>query len=233
MGEKVDNDNSVTSRSTEASSASAKENSARPTHKMSQTKKVLLVQSHADSISTGKYPELLATNRERRASRLQRHGISLAEVKVGFSTLTIREHPVTIGDNPGGVIGPPLAIEWEHEHEVAVAVDEYEKLRPPRRHGREMIIPKAAREDLLRKSGLTRSDIIKGTKPVNIARAQRRRTQEMQGLSSVEEIGQSLTRKAKNLFSLGSRKRNEKKYIESALSFGSDASDEQVDVESA
>jgi len=36
-------------------------------------------------------------------------------VMVRFGSVRVRKHPMTLGDNPGGIAkGPPLTIDWEH-----------------------------------------------------------------------------------------------------------------------
>jgi hypothetical protein len=33
---------------------------------------------------------------------------------VSFSTVEIRDYRMTVGDNPGGKIGPPVSLGWKH-----------------------------------------------------------------------------------------------------------------------
>lgn len=48
---------------------------------------------------------------------------------VRFGDVSIRMYPPILGDNPGGVYGPPLSIDWEHQSENWMTVDQFENTR--------------------------------------------------------------------------------------------------------
>jgi hypothetical protein len=138
-----------------------------------------------------------------------------SEKVVKFSTLSIRDYPPDIGDNPSAKAGPPLTLAWEPMSEiVGISIDEYESSRPPRRFDREMIVPPDTREKILRDAGFSRAEITDRTKPVNVARAQRIRTIETMGLAPLHEFSQSVSRKTRNILSFGERKRKEREFLQ-------------------
>jgi hypothetical protein len=132
---------------------------------------------------------------------------------VRFGNVSIRQYSVIVGDNPGGHAGPPLSIGWEHDDEVTLDVLEYEQQRPPRRKGREMLVPVDVRVERLRDAGYSRSDIVALTKPVNLARTQRRRTLETLHLQPLYQLHEKLSRKTLLLLTGGRRKRSERKLL--------------------
>ena len=97
---------------------------------------------------------------------------------VQFSTLTVREYPICIGDNPGGTSGVPLSIGWSYENEVTCTVDDYETARPRRRSATQMQVPAQIRSEMLINMGYSRSEIREGAEHAAKFRPQanRRRT---------------------------------------------------------
>ena len=144
----------------------------------------------------------------RRNDRLEKH--DLKKLTVSFSDITVREFPITFGDNPATPIGPPLTIEWEYQSEKTVSVAEYEEMRPKRRRGDEMIIPSKDRHGMLMKAGFSRSEIVKLTKDVNIARQRHKRTAQTLDLAGLQLLSEGLTKNAMNLLSFGRSKRKER-----------------------
>lgn len=59
----------------------------------------------------------------------------LNERTVSFSSLEIREFNMTLGEHPCASSGPPVMLDWESKptNERHVTLDEYEKMRLPRR----------------------------------------------------------------------------------------------------
>ena len=47
---------------------------------------------------------------------------------VRFHRIEIREYGVTLGDHPSTRIGPPVTIEWQHQAELVVDLDQYERI---------------------------------------------------------------------------------------------------------
>ncbi len=50
---------------------------------------------------------------------------------VQFSTIEIREYPITLGDNPGGRSGPPISLGWDYSISSKMNLDTYESRRDP------------------------------------------------------------------------------------------------------
>ena len=77
---------------------------------------------------------------------------------VSFGDITIREHPMIVGDSICRV-GVPLTIDWEAQSEVVLKVEDYEEYRPERRHGRDMNMPPNVRLTLAMNSGCTMREV--------------------------------------------------------------------------
>ena len=78
---------------------------------------------------------------------------------VSFGDITIREHPMIVGDSvpPCGV---PLTIDWEAQSEVVLKVEDYEEYRPAmRRRVGDMIMPSNVRLTLAMNSGCTLREV--------------------------------------------------------------------------
>jgi len=97
--------------------------------------------------------------------------------RVRFLNVTISEHPIVVGDNPGAHKGPPFTIAWESVNLVTIDIDQYEKDRNgEHRSLGEMRIPPRKRRSMLLDLGFTPKEINRGLKAANTTRAQRRRT---------------------------------------------------------
>lgn len=130
---------------------------------------------------------------------------------VQFSTVTIRDYPRAMSDNPASSIGPAISIGWNYEEENTYIIDEYESSRMGnRRYGREMIIPSAIREDLLRHAGYSRAEIMNSIRELNVARTQRRRTYDTLHLQGLHAVSESIARKVINVLSFGEFKRKKR-----------------------
>lgn len=95
-----------------------------------------------------------------------------------FSVVEIREYPITLGDNPGGVQGPPICLDWKHdiEHTVLLLLNEYEAMRPPRRCQEELYLPECLRRWKLLEKGVSMRAMQKASKSAENVRRQRRNT---------------------------------------------------------
>lgn len=69
---------------------------------------------------------------------------------VSFHTVEVREYPITIGDNPSVINGPPVAIDWDYDDRIELGVDDFELCRSSegRRKGEEMRLDASVREEL-------------------------------------------------------------------------------------
>lgn len=172
---------------------------------------ILIVPTHEESLDDSIATVLRREARERRDERFE--CAQIANQGVTFKEITIRDYPMIVGDNPSVSSGPPLALDWEFFNETTLSVDVYEESKPVPRNGREMIVPRVRREQIFRDAGYTYNQLIKLTKPVNIARLQRRKTYASIGLSPWLEVYEKATRKAVNVISLGKKKREEKAFL--------------------
>lgn len=98
-----------------------------------------------------------------------------------FSTLEIREYPITLGDNPGGAQGPPISLDWEHNKKQTkvIPLEMYEELRPPRRTRHEMHMAHNLRRwRLIREKGYTLKDLEEASRAAEAVRKQRKKSAE-------------------------------------------------------
>lgn len=97
---------------------------------------------------------------------------------VKFATLEIREFPTALGDNPGGLVGPPITLDWKHDEErtVVVSLEEYESKREPRREEVELWIPECLRRWKLLDRGVSMRKMQKAAKKAEKTRKERKIT---------------------------------------------------------
>jgi hypothetical protein len=81
---------------------------------------------------------------------------------VRFSTVQVREYPITIGDCLSVSEGVPHTIEWDYLEEHNMNVNQYERKRPTqqRRQGESLILDSHTREQRLRSVGFTTQDFL-------------------------------------------------------------------------
>lgn len=134
---------------------------------------------------------------------------------VRFSNIEIREYPITIGDNPGGIVGVPITIDWTpiEDQPMVFPLDEYEETRPEPRSMSELKMPSSYRSDVLRRLGFSRRDIQEGVKAANLARGRRRRTFETMHMASAHEMVERMKRATLNATIRRSAKSQERKLI--------------------
>eukprot|EP00541_Cyclophora_tenuis_P019592 CAMPEP_0116576668 /NCGR_PEP_ID=MMETSP0397-20121206/20664_1 /TAXON_ID=216820 /ORGANISM="Cyclophora tenuis, Strain ECT3854" /LENGTH=115 /DNA_ID=CAMNT_0004105743 /DNA_START=169 /DNA_END=513 /DNA_ORIENTATION=- len=78
-------------------------------------------------------------------------------------------------------------------------------------------MPSSVREQMLRSAGYSRGEIQVATKHANIARARRKRTEELMNLSNLQEMTEKLKRSTMNAVVRRGRKKKEREYIKKAL----------------
>jgi len=99
------------------------------------------------------------------------------ERKVSFSNLEIREYPITLGDNPGGTMGPPISLDYQKGETQMVMLEDYENKRPPRRSLSELHITGDIRTLRLRQEHhVSGSEIDKAIMEAMFIRSQRTRS---------------------------------------------------------
>jgi hypothetical protein len=180
---------------------------------------ILIVKTQRVSVSGTSSEDLAKACQCRRALRMQKKGLPTDEkLSLSFSCIDIREYPLCIGDNPGGKGGTPLSIEWTHVSEVRIGLEEYETSRSERRDHSSLWMKASIRDDILKRSGYSIKDIRIQTKPVNIDRAQRRRTLETLSYGWFQELQETISRKIMNILTFGARKRKEREMMKSFAS---------------
>jgi hypothetical protein len=135
--------------------------------------------------------------------------------RVRFSVLQIRDYPMRVGDNPAVSKGVPITIDWTHDGEVTVSIDDYEHSRAgtPPRCMLELRIPPKMRTDILKQLGNSAADMMVGTKVANVIRFQRRRTVEALQTAPMEEALEKYRRAILNATIMRGRKRREREYL--------------------
>ena len=98
-----------------------------------------------------------------------------ATYEVLFDSVEIREYHRMLSDNPA-CSGAPIGIGWRYDTKDTIRfdLDEYERCREGlRRTKEELVIPPDVREDMLRKAGYSRRDIVLAIQLSRNVRAQR------------------------------------------------------------
>ncbi|KAG7337430.1 hypothetical protein IV203_034510 [Nitzschia inconspicua] len=92
---------------------------------------------------------------------------------VRFSTVEVREYPITIGDNLSVADGVPHTIEWDYlpDETRKMNVNQYERKRPiqQRRQGESLILDSQTRERRLRSVGYTTQDFLDAIRAREVA----------------------------------------------------------------
>mmetsp|Transcript_25757 Transcript_25757/g.60387 ORF Transcript_25757/g.60387 Transcript_25757/m.60387 type:complete len:280 (-) Transcript_25757:271-1110(-) len=126
---------------------------------------------------------------------------SKKHLSLQFDKINLREYMRTVGDNPSCSSGPPVSNSWDYIIIGDINLDEYEKMRPPRRVQNEMVLTRSAREHLLRYEwDASRKEIIEAVRQNVRVKNQRRTTVNNLGKATkFEEAMESVTRKFKRL----------------------------------
>jgi hypothetical protein len=97
---------------------------------------------------------------------------------VSFTSLEIREFNMTLGDHPSAVSGPPVMLDREPASEKRIiTLDEYERMRGPRRGRKQLKLSFQQRRALLEKErGFTSMEIYEAWKEALLIRQQRQET---------------------------------------------------------
>ena len=133
-------------------------------------------------------------------------GIMLG-LTVQFSTITVREYPVMMGENPAVSDGPPLTIDWEYNELPQLEVEAFESVRRVRRKGRNLLLSRKKRENMLRNAGYQDAEIVAGIRHVKKLQALRLQTIANLGGEKVEEALQNVGRRMKGMLKFGSRRK--------------------------
>lgn len=116
---------------------------------------------------------------------------------VSFSNISMRNYPLTLGDNPSVSYGPPTTLDWEFEETGELSLDDYEHNRAPRRRPREMVLNYYQRKAILERNGCSEEEIKKARHQAERSKRQRNTTKSMIQFMWVEDAVQSVGRKTK------------------------------------
>jgi len=121
--------------------------------------------------------------------------------RVRFSSVTERDYPMILGDNPSVSHGPAVTIDWEHCKEVTSSLDNYERANPlPRRRRNQMMIPSIYREHILRSAGHSHLEICKAVSQIDTIRMQRLATIKSLKLAIIQEFREKFEKRLKKRF---------------------------------
>ena len=125
--------------------------------------------------------------------------LEYGEKSVTFTTLEIRLFPLCLGDNPAGVQGAPISIDWDHIEEVTTTVDDYETHRAdPTRMSSDLRTTWELRWYRLCQAGYSESEIMDCIEAVDEIRLRRMRTNNALLLSGVHFFFERIRRGIKN-----------------------------------
>ena len=126
---------------------------------------------------------------------------SRANRKVNFSSVTIREYPRILGDNPSCSCGAPLSLDWSYYPQQKYwSLDDYERNFPQRRNRKQMIMPGFLRHQILLHEGYKLSALSKAVRETQTVRDQRIATaRKKQWRCKAEERAEEVGRKLKNV----------------------------------
>ena len=119
--------------------------------------------------------------------------------RVSFDQVDIREYYIELGNNPSCSTGPPLTIGWDFDCVGSINLDEFEECRPPRRLGRQMVIPFDERTNMLEQVGYSSSEILDAVKSVSQERHLRLKTARSK-TDKLDEVLERANRKMKRVF---------------------------------
>ena len=137
------------------------------------------------------------------ASYYDRPKTEKSKRKIHFGEINVRDYGMTLGDNPSVSYGPPVTLDWDYEEYNAVAVDEYEFHRPPRRCLREMGLNYYQRKHILNLAGHTEEEFKEVKKIVKKWKTNRYLTRAMVSsaipFAKMEDVFESALRKCKRI----------------------------------
>ena len=120
---------------------------------------------------------------------------------VRFSDVSIRSYSQTLGDNPSCSYGPPVQLDWDYEENLALAIDEYEDNRPPRRSMRQMVLSYYVRKNMLMfYYGVSEEELKASKRRINREKLCRSVTASSVLLMPMEAVLESVARKAKRFW---------------------------------
>mmetsp|Transcript_24781 Transcript_24781/g.60878 ORF Transcript_24781/g.60878 Transcript_24781/m.60878 type:complete len:145 (-) Transcript_24781:178-612(-) len=129
--------------------------------------------------------------------------------QVAFSTCTIQEYPVILGDNPACANGVPITLGWEPVQSSTTEVELHDFMRAKqRRHGKELILPVQDRTQMVMSAGATMEEVADIVLQVDQIRKERAETFNTSDFGEKMQVFQEKLERlpkgiAKNLLKLG------------------------------
>ena len=145
------------------------------------------------------------------------NNILLSKRVVSFDNVEIREYARCLGNNPATTHGPSLSLDWCYANMETINLEDYEKIRPPRRKAAEMQIPGVLRETILKQhTECSKNDISESVKAIQSVRHQRQMCVAMQEFEYWHVGLESLKRKFRRWRNNTSTKREQEMLWENA-----------------
>lgn len=123
----------------------------------------------------------------------------LTKRTVSFSQLEIKEFRMSLGDHPCSSTGPPVMLDWESQPtlERVVSLDEYERMRSPRRKRNKLRLSYRERKSVLEdQQGFTSEEVNKAWAEAIKIRQQRHETLRRSPLqNTLDDVYESWQRK--------------------------------------
>ena len=165
----------------------------------------------------------LASLQQRTTSRADGHeearrdrstSIGSTGSSVSFSSVSVRSHSQTLGDHPCCRLGPPIALDWQHQDHQPVRVDDWEKhrVRDGGPNSEKMYIPPHFRRHVLEyRYGHSREETTEAARVARMARRRRSMTRTMLPMAGIEEAGETVAGFAKKVVKSGRQVTQRKK----------------------
>jgi hypothetical protein len=120
---------------------------------------------------------------------------------VSFSSLSIREYPPSISDNPSCSYGPPVQLDWDYEVEETQLIDQYEESRQPRRANHELLLSYYDRRFLLLKqAGYSKKEVKAAMKEAERVKRERMVTDLFLPAQALDETMENIVDSVKTFF---------------------------------
>ena len=106
----------------------------------------------------------------------------IESLSVSFHCSEFKMYPMTLGENPAGLEGPPISIEWEPSASHVWNVDDYEEAKEKNNACRslsQMKMPADYRTSILRLAGFSRNELIASKRLMSKLRIERAETRRL------------------------------------------------------
>lgn len=122
---------------------------------------------------------------------------------VSFKSVEIAQYAMVLGDHPSAD-GLPLCLAWEADVKSLFKIDEYENAKPVPRSRHQFWMPAQYREDMLLRTGVTASEMLRITKETRRIQKSRHRSIKNQKWDKLHLFLEETGKKLKKITSLAS-----------------------------